>query len=609
MFQVTEQYIERMMHHGTRRRLSGTIGSVAFSNDDVIAGSFSINGRAAEESETKIGGVHVGELSMAFVPSFINKIDRDEYSGKEVTVNIGLLVDPENDAWVDVPCGVFTLDEESPQLSKNGIAVSGYDHMAKFDKKFRIDATSATLYGYLSYACSQCNVELGMTEEEVRALINGTELLGLYTPNDIETYRDLIYWVAQAAVCFACCDRYGRLVLRKFGNPTGIIFDEDHRDDDVVFSGYTTKWTGVSFIDIESQTTRYYGLEIDDGLTMNLGDNPLLQLGSADAVDRRRRAVLQGVSEIRYTPFYFNSARDPIFDLGDEIPFTGGLSGDSTGCVMALAYTMSAYTFEGYGDKPTLANARSKTDKNISGLMQSTIENEVTYYNFSNLEAFTFGSEQEISLAKLRFTSAQLTTVKIMHEFIFDMLANLAQNCSYSILYYLDDELLTYSPYEQIGGIVSVTPGTSTELSITRDFFYILKNVEPNIPHTWEVKIIAHGIDSVTVDVDHAHVTLEGQRLYAETYFDGLIEAEDILNITPLGHLSAVAMTDSVSIKLADAAIAIGQDDIPIYDLSHLKAKPMTDSVQIFMEGGLYLITEDGRYITTEDGRRLKTEE
>ena len=189
------------------------------------------------------------------------------------------------------------------------------------------------------------------------------------------------------------------------------------------------------------------------------------------------------------------------------------------------------------------------------------------------------------------------------------MLSDLALDGSYELRYYLDDELLPYSPYERVGAVSGLIQGNPTDLSITRDFFYILKDVEPNIPHTWEVKIITHNIETTILNTNHAHVTLEGQRMYAETYFDGLIEAEDLLSVVPIGNLRAVAMTDSVSIRLDDAAIAIGQDDIPIYDLSHLKAKPMTDSVQIFMEGGLYLITEDGRYITTEDGRRLKTEE
>ena len=131
-------------------------------------------------------------------------------------------------------------------------------------------------------------------------------------------------------------NRAGELEIRTFGTETDIEFDEMHRDTDVVFSGYETKWTGIYITDTREQKAVYYGLEIDDGLTMNLGANPLLQMGTGEAVDRRRRAVLNSIAQIRYTPFYCNSARDPIFDLGDEIPFTGGLSGDSTGCVMAF---------------------------------------------------------------------------------------------------------------------------------------------------------------------------------------------------------------------------------------------------------------------------------
>lgn len=615
MYSVSEAYIERMMHHGTRRRLSGTIGSVPFSSDDVIRDSLSISAKAADASDMKIGGVYLGEFSLSFVPSFINKVARDQYSGKEVSISIGLWIpDPEDEIdggeWVDVPCGVFTLDEESPQLSKNGIAVSGYDHMKMFDKKFDLDTTSATPYGYLSYACEACGVELGNTQEEIEALYNGTELLGLYSPNDIETYRDLLYWVAQSCVCFACCDRQGRLVLRKFGNPTGITFDEDHRDDDVVFSGYTTKWTGVSFVDMETQMTRYYGLEVDDGLTMNLGSNPLLQIGSLNAIDRRRKAVLQGVSEIQYTPFSFNSARDPIFDLGDAIPFSGGLSGNCTGCVMSLSYSMSNYNFEGYGNKPSLANARSKSDKDISGLIQETTENQVTYYQFANVEPISIVPEQEVSIAKLKFVSAQQTTVKILHEFIFDMLADLASDGSYELRYYLDDELLTYKPYERVGGIYGGQSG-ATELSICRDFFYILKDVEPNLRHEWEVKIVTHGISSTMIKTNNAHIVIEGQRLYGDSHFDGFIEAEDIITIIPYGYLTLVSVSDSVDMSLINAAIGQASDVIGLYDFSSMTAQTIEEgtgalSPHIFFQTEYgHILTESEDYLACENGDRL----
>ena len=606
MYSVSEAYIEQMMKRATRRRLTGTIGSVAFSGVDVVRDSFSITGRATEESDTKIGGVYLGEMELTFVPSFISKVARNEYKDKEVSINIGLYVEEEGEdpVWVDVPCGTFTL--QAPKISKQGITVSGFDHMKKLDKNFSIDQTTGTPYAYLSYMATQCGVTLGNTQEEIEAMPNGTELLGLYTDgNDIETYRDMLYWLAQACCCFACADREGNIVLRRFGVSNTVEFDEEHRDADVVFSGYTTKWTGISVVDMATQMTMYYGLAVDDGLTMNLGANPFLQLGTLEAVTRRRKNVLNGVAQIQYTPFYVNSARDPIFDLGDEIGFTGGISGNSTGCIMAYTFEFDNYTFEGYGDDPALANARSKTDKNIAGLMQQTVENEVTYYNFANVEALTFGEEQETEIASLSFTSAQMTTVKIMHEFVLDMIADLASDCSYELRYYLDNELLSYYPSERIGGIQGVSTGT-TEFTITRDFFYILKNVEPSIRHTWRVTMITHDIDSTTIDVDHAHVTLEGQRLYGDEYFDGYIEAQDNITVIPYGYLGVISISDEAEVNIDISATPIQiSENITLYDMAEMQLSPITDTMAIYMERIiLKRMTEDGKQRITEDGHR-----
>lgn len=603
MYQVSESYLEQMMHHGTRRRLKGTIGSVSFDGDDVVKDSFSISGQATEESDTKIGGVYLGQLEMTFVPSFLQKVPRDQFEGKELSVSIGLLIPGNEPEWIDVPCGIFTL--EAPKISKQGITVSGYDHMKKLDKKFNLDTTTGKPYAFLSYMATECGITLGNTQAEIEALPNGNELLGLYTPNDIETWRDCLYWLAQACGCFACADKQGNIVLRKFGIPNDVDFDEDHRDADVVFSGYTTKWTGISVVDIETQMTNYYGLEVDDGLTMNLGSNPFLQLGTLEAVTRRRRAVLIAVSQIRYTPFYVNSARDPIFELGDEINFTGGISANSVGCVMSYSFSLTNYNFEGYGDNPALVNARSKTDKNIAGLLQSTVENEVTYYNYANVEALTFGSEQEVEIARIAFNSAQLTTVKIMHEFIFDMLANLASDCSYELRYYLDNELLSYSPSERVGGLQGISTGMS-EFTITRDFFYILKEVEPNVRHTWRVTIITHGVNSTTIDVNHAHVTIEGQRLYGDNYFDGYLEAKDDITVIPYGYLGLVSVSDEAEVNLNITSNLFQiSENISLYSVSEMKLLAFSDTMAVYMERlKLKRITESGNARVTEDGIR-----
>lgn len=621
MYQVSEEYIEQMLKRGTRRRLSGTIGSVPFSGDDIVKDSFSVTAKATTESDTKIGGVFLGELEMTFVPSFLTKLPRGCYEGKQVSVSIGLFVENE---WVDVPIGVYSLD--APKISKQGISVSGYDNMQKLDKPLRIDSTSASPFGFLNYLTSECGVELGQSQAEIEALPNGTEVLGVYEENDIETFRDLLYWVAQSCGCFACADRQGRIVLRKLGVPTSIVIDDEHRDNDVIFSDYVTKWTGVSFVDISTKTTRYYGLEVDDGLTMNLGANPLLQLGTSDAVERRRRNVLNAIAQIQYTPFYVNSARDPIFDLGDEIRFTGGMSGNSVGCVMSYTYALTNYSFEGYGDNPALANGRSKTDKNIAGLMQSTTDNEVTYYTFTNLEEINIEPDTETTIASLAFTSAQTTTVKIMHEFIFDMIRELGIDGGYELRYYLDEELLTYKPYESLSAItakteVPIVPQPSEEpyteekesvidpieFSITRDFFYVIRNVAPNQRHTWQVKIITHGIDETTIDTRNAHVVLEGQRLYGEEHFDGHIEVRENISKISLVGIGVKELTELVDVDARTALIENISENITLYDIGAVGVTSLGESVQV-VKTWLPLATETHILIKTEDGKLIRVE-
>ena len=396
-----------------------------------------------------------------------------------------------------------------------------------------------------------------------------------------------------------------------------------HRDADVVFSGYTTKWTGISFIDEQSDMTMYYALDVDDGLTMNLGSNPLLQTGTAEAIERRRRAVLNAVATIQYTPFVVNSARDPIYDLGDEINFTGGISANSTGCIMAYSYTLDSFTFEGYGDDPALADARSKSDKDISSIRKNSTENELAYYTFANLQPVSFGSDTEVVLADIYFTAAKEATVKIYHEFIMDFVKDLAVNSSYELRYYYDGELLPYKPHESLSAVIASIPGEEpeeeeepaeptpvdiepVELTITRDFFYILKNVDPNLRHHWQVRMIARGVESCVIDTDHAHVTIEGQRLYGTNYWDGYLECEDEISLIPYGTMSLVSVTENFFIDVADNIIESLADNVYFIDLDTMELLPQTDAIAIVMEF-VGLETEDGFTFMTEDDDRIIT--
>lgn len=626
MYPVSNDYLTAMMEHSCERRIRGTIGNIAFTEDDLVSNSFLITNMCAEESDMKIGGVYMGELSMMFVPSFLSKVTRTQYKDKEVTISIGLKVGNE---WVDVPCGFYTL--QAPKISKEGISVTGNDNMAKFDKSFGASTISGYFWDMLSVICHDCGVELGMTQEEVEALPNGDQQLSMYSENDVETYRDLLYWIAQTAGRFATINRAGQLELRKFGVPTGVEIDEMHRDIDVVFSGYTTKWTGISVVNMADGMTKYYGLDPDDGLTMNLGQNPLVQYGLDEVVDAQRIAILNEIAQIRYTPFTFTSVRDPIFDLGDEIDFVGGLSDNCTGCIMNYSIALNNYEFQSYGDDPELSNARNKVDKDISGLLSKTESNYVYYYSYENITPFLILDNQETKIADIKFAAKKVTDVIIQCEFKVQIenTAEPERTIVYHdeeipddpetvenenevvtteigyfdkveepmvayIRYYYDDVLIDYQPIET----------WSEEGYHVFSGFYHMKDVDIEQEHEFKVKLLLSGANG-EIAIKDSHLLISGQGLVSpDKAWYGNIEAFDEMPRYNIHTISVIAFEDSAEITLMNDDTVTASDEMQRPDIKRITAIPFTDhEPSIVLRNIVYnLVTEDGESnLVTED--------
>ena len=53
----------------------------------------------------------------------------------------------------------------------------------------------------------------------------------------------------------------------------------------------------------QTQIAEYYAQDPDNGLTMNLGVNPLLQFGLEETREMLCRNILADLSVIRYVPF------------------------------------------------------------------------------------------------------------------------------------------------------------------------------------------------------------------------------------------------------------------------------------------------------------------
>lgn len=514
MYSVSAEYIEKLKEEVQERRLSGSIGSLTFSDEDVLAGSFSISGKCMSNTNLVYGLCEITTLKVTLFNDFARQIPRTSYKGLVIAPSVSLKV---GNTWESVPCGMFTVDEAT--WSEVGVTLTAYDNMAKFDKAITLNSTYGKAFDLLALACTACAVDLGNTQAQIEAMPNGTEQFAIYPENDMETWRDLLYWVAQTLGGFATCDRQGRLVVRQFGNDTGIELGTNHRFTGIQLSDYVTKYTGISIVNILDDTTSYYGATVDDGLTMNLGSNPLMQ-DTEELKEARMRHILAELLEFQYTPFTCKMIGDIAFDLGDVIHYDGGVADEDNCCIMAYNYVFNKdYTAKGFGDNPALATARSKADKELSGIKSRTRSNQIEMRMFVNAEEYTLTEDDWQTIESLSFTTIDAASVQFLSEI---QLECLSENMSVEVKYMLDLDEIPYHPIDN----------WSEDDKHLLHLMYFLE-VEANRVYTWTVSIKVSGGDAI-IARDNARACLTGQGLAAVDKWNGRLGFEEEIGFLPV---------------------------------------------------------------------------
>ena len=330
--------------------------------------------------------------------------------------------------------------------------------------------------------------------------------------------------------CFATMTRDGKLDIRMYGGTTVDTIGITERFRGASFSDFVTRYTGVSVVQIDKETTVYKGLEVDDGLTYNLGSNPLLQ---NIVLDEILGNILTALANIQYTPFSVDKAGNPAYDLGDQVEFPGGLGRGVTGCIMAYDYTYhGAYTIQGFGSNPALANAKSKTDKQIAGLMSRTNAQETQYYTFTNAGELVIG-ETDKEIIHIRFGSSKSTTSIFQAEILCDVeSAPNEDTVIANVKYILNGNELLYKPVETwIDG----------DHLLHLLYFFPIDSAQIN---NLSVRMNAEG-GTITIPAASIQACIYGQGLAASDKWDGYIEAED--NIVEVGFGTAGQRVDAIT--------------------------------------------------------------
>lgn len=595
MYSVSNEYLEKIsaMPKSITRRLRGYVDNIPFTENDVIMGSFKYVEKCINSADINLGGVFVGQLELTFKPGFAANITRGTWFGRKISASIGLLIDADNDTWEDIPIKPYYVSEANH--SKSGIAIKAYDSMQDFDKSFNISTSAGTLYDYAVLACQTCGVQLGMSQQEMAAMPNGTEIIALYTNNDIETWRDLISWVAVSCCGFATISRDNKLVFHTWHSEPDIEMDINDRETGGQWSDFTTYYTGLSIVNIEDEKSEYYSIEPDTGLTMNIGSNPLLQYGTNETKTRQRMAILNALQNFVYTPFSSSGLLDPCFDLGDVIEYTDGLAGASSICCihkMEYKYSSGKMALVGFGKNPSLFGAKGKMDKNLAGLLSKTSENENIIHTFVNAAEIELADGVPASILKIRFATINPKTIKLFHEINFDLdITDPDGDAEITAYYYLNDDLISFHP---------VSSWDNEGMHIL-PLMYFLENLEGGQQYSWEVRLECSG-GSATIDREGIHAYIEAQGLVAIEKWDGILDIQDTMNV-PIGGVATFDYSDSMDIVVGDVE-SINITDTMDLTIGGVATFAYTDNVNILTVKEIFRITsEDGNYtIISEDG-------
>ena len=537
MYPVSNDFKAAILKNARAHKLKGYVDGVAFDGDDVLLGTFEVKNQLCQATEISLGGVYIGELDIVFSDIFANAMNlRGSWRGVQITADVGVELLDHTFDYIPIPGGAYTVD--SAEWTDAGLKITAYDNMVKFNKAYAEYQSSGYAYDFLLLICQECGVALGMTQLEVEALPNGTELMAIYPTGEVETYRDLLSQLATALCCFAT-----------------------YHNDNV------------------------------GGLTLNIGTNVFLQYGTKETVMAMRQAVADGIEGFRATPFSATILPNPAYDLGDLIEFSGGIGQGSLGCIMSFVLRITSSVLEGYGENPALSDARSKTDKEISGLLQRQSENEVVIHTFENAQAFTLGDEEEVEIIDIRFATVSPKVVNIWHEIELDVTANDPDGIvACQAIYYLNEELIAYSP---------VTTWNNDGLHLLH-LLYFIKELLGGTVYEWQVYLKMIG-GTATIARGDIHASLYGQGLVASDTWDGYLDASDNIVAYFDGGLS-VNFTGNVSFT-----------DYPVQNIT------ASDTVSAIFGGGLsvalsetvpitktmawgYWTDEDDNVITDENG-------
>ena len=579
MYPVSEVFLRAVQENTRRYYWTGKITTKAgvvheFSEKDIVKGSGYISSQCCGSTEMEIGSVYAAEMGI----TLFSEIDRYTLEDALVELYYHLLV---GEGYETIPMGVYEISEANRSI--RCLEIKAYDYMIRFEKDFNTTDIIGNAYEIIMFCCKACKVEFAHTQAEIESMPNGSEVLSIYSENDIETYRDVLFYIGQVLGGFFCINREGKLELRKFGSEPVMDISNKQRFSSS-FSDFITRYTAVSSTNLRTQTAEYYSLETDDGLTMNLGVNPFLQFGVDETRKELCEQILADISVIKYVPFDSETIGNPALDLGDVLRFSGGHADEKQ--ITCITYSQcrigGKHALRCVGKNPRLAHAKSKNDKNISGLLNQVDAGKIGIHIFTNASAYTL-ADTDTKIISIEFATKEENHAQFFGQVVVDAAALRTERTASAkgtlsipftetdaetgettdnplevevelpVTWSEDGKVLCYVTFELNDEIITVHCPVETWHSGKHilSLYYPIESVIPNITNTFNVYLrMENGKGSV--GIGDCIASISGQAMAAAPAWDGEIEEKtgrfilgggmDVKNITDIMQIKTMEL-------------------------------------------------------------------
>ena len=593
MYPVSEAFLQAVQGNTRKYYWTGkitTAGGVVypFTQEDIVKGSGYITAQCCGNSEIELGAVYAAEMGISLF------LDIDRYTLEEAEVELSYHLRLADGTYEAVPMGIFEVSEANRTV--HVLELKAYDRMLRFDRAFNGFETIGTAYGMMALCSTACGVELAQTQSEIEAFPNGSELLSIYPENDIETYRDVLYFIAQVLGGFFCINREGKLEFRQYGDTPVMEILQKHRFSSS-FSDFVTRYTAVSSTNLRTQTSEYYALETDDGLTMNLGVNPLLQFGLEETRAELCGNILNALSKVNYVPFDSDTIGNPALDLGDVLTFSGGQAdAQQITCVTSFTVKIGGrQSLKCVGKNPRLSQAKSKNDKNISGLLNQIEAGKIGIHTFTNASEYTIG-ETDVRIISIEFASKEENHAQFFGQVVVDVAAaptarsanargtieipfpfgntedsggaagtennsgdgvdgeettDISVDVSLPVTWTEDGKAVCYVTFELNNAEILLHHPVETWYSGKHilSLYYPIENIVPNITNTFNVYLRMED-GSGSVGIGACIASISGQAMAAAAAWDGRIDIEETVALFSVGGgLQGKGFTDVMAVE------------------------------------------------------------